>query len=84
MRAFSGQDNLTVHGFRDWCAEMTSYPGDVAEAALAHTLRDKVEAAFRRGDMLERRAKMMAEGAAFLARPPDASAVVSIRGRRRA
>jgi hypothetical protein len=56
----------------------------VAEAALAHTLRDKVEAAYRRGDMLDRRAKMMAEWAAFLARPADTDAVVSIRGRRRA
>jgi len=79
---------LTVHGFRssfrDWCAEATPHPRDVAEAALAHTLRDKVEAAYRRGDMLDRRAKMMAEWAAFLARPANAGAVVSIRGRRRA
>lgn len=77
------QGNLTVHGFRssfrDWCAEMTSHPRDVAEAALAHTVRDKVEAAYRRGDMLERRAKMMAEWAAFLARPAAAEVVVLAR-----
>jgi len=79
---------LTVHGFRssfrDWCAEATPHPREVAEAALAHTLRDKVEAAYRRGDMLDRRAKMMEEWATFLERPADAGAVVSIRGRRRA
>jgi len=79
---------LTVHGFRssfrDWCAEATPHPREVAEAALAHTLRDKVEAAYRRGDMLDRRAKMMAEWAAFLAQPANAGAVVSIRGRHRA
>ena len=82
------RSDLTVHGFRssfrDWCAEATPHPRDVAEAALAHTLRDKVEAAYRRGDMLDRRAKMMTEWAIFLARPADAGAVVSIRGRRRA
>ena len=78
--------DLTVHGFRssfrDWCAEATPHPRDVAEAALAHTLRDKVEAAYRRSDMLDRRAKMMAEWAVFLARPADAGSVVTIRGRR--
>ena len=80
--------DLTVHGFRssfrDWCAEMTPHPREVAEAALAHTLRDKVEAAYRRGDLLDRRAQLMAEWAGFLARPADAGAVVPIRGRRRA
>ena len=54
---------LTVHGFRssfrDWCAEQTSYPREVAEAALAHTLKDKTEAAYQRGDMFEKRRKLM-------------------------
>jgi tRNA U34 5-methylaminomethyl-2-thiouridine-forming methyltransferase MnmC len=45
----------------------------MAAAALAHTLRDKVEAAYRRGDLLERRAKLMAERAAYLCRPASAS-----------
>lgn len=53
----------TVHGFRstfrDWCAEQTNFPRELAEAALAHTLRDKVEAAYQRGDLLERRRKLM-------------------------
>jgi len=54
---------LTVHGFRstfrDWCAEMTSYPREQAEAALAHVLKDQTEAAYQRGDMLEKRRKLM-------------------------
>ena len=56
---------ITVHGFRstfrDWVAETTNYPRDMAEMALAHTVGDKVEAAYRRGDMLEKRRQMMAE-----------------------
>jgi integrase len=55
--------NVTVHGmrstFRDWCAESTSYPREVAEAALAHTNRDKVEAAYRRSDFFDQRARLM-------------------------
>jgi integrase len=66
--------DLTVHGFRsafrDWCEEATSTPHAVAEAALAHTIGDKVEAAYRRGDLFQKRAKLMAEWAAFCARPP--------------
>lgn len=57
------RSDLTVHGFRstfrDWCAEQTNFPRELAEAALAHTLRDKTEAAYQRGDLLERRRKMM-------------------------
>ncbi len=64
--------DLTAHGFRstfrDWCAEMTAYPREVAEAALAHTLRDKVEAAYRRGDALEKRRRLMEEWAEFCKR----------------
>jgi integrase len=65
--------DLTVHGFRssfrDWCAEATSYQREVAEAALAHTLGDKTEAAYQRGDMLAKRAQLMAAWATFCARP---------------
>jgi integrase len=54
---------VTVHGFRsafrDWVAEQTSYPGDVAEAALAHAVSNKVEAAYRRTDFLEERRELM-------------------------
>ncbi len=60
---------FTVHGFRsafrDWVAEETSYPGEVAEAALAHAIQNKVEAAYRRTDFLEERRGLMREWAAF-------------------
>ena len=53
----------TVHGFRsafrDWVAEETSFAGEVAEAALAHAIPNKVEAAYRRTDFLEKRRKLM-------------------------
>jgi len=79
-----GRDDLTVHGFRssfrDWCAESTSYPRELAEAALAHTLDDKTEAAYQRGDMLAKRARLMGEWAAFCARvAPASGSVVPIR-----
>ncbi len=57
------RDDLTVHGFRstfrDWVEEETSFPGSVAEAALAHVVGDKVEAAYRRGDLFEKRRELM-------------------------
>lgn len=52
--------------FRDWAAERTNYPNELAEMALAHTIENKAEAAYRRGDLLARRAAMMAEWAAFI------------------
>lgn len=56
--------NVTVHGFRssfrDWVAECTNYDSRLAEAALAHVLQDKTEAAYQRGDLLEKRAELMA------------------------
>jgi integrase len=57
------RDDLTVHGFRstfrDWAAEHTNFPNEVAEMALAHTIGNKVEAAYRRGDMFEKRRALM-------------------------
>ena len=53
--------------FRDWVAERTNYPGEMAEAALAHRISNAVEAAYRRGDMIEKRRRMMGEWGAFLA-----------------
>jgi len=71
-----GRANLTAHGFRstfrDWIAETTAFPGDLAEMALAHTVSDKVEAAYRRGDMIERRRRMMEDWATFCALPSAA------------
>jgi integrase len=52
--------------FRDWVAEKTNYPGDLAEVALAHRVANAVEAAYRRGDMIEKRRAMMAAWADFL------------------
>ena len=61
------RDDLTVHGFRstfrDWAAEATDHPRELAEAALAHTLRDKVEAAYRRGDLFEKRRMLLQDWA---------------------
>lgn len=60
---------VTVHGFRsafrDWVADKTLYPGEVAEAALAHAVANKVEAAYRRTDFLEKRRSLMIEWADF-------------------
>lgn len=59
----------TAHGFRsafrDWCAERTNFPREVCEMALAHTIRNKTEAAYRRGDLLEKRRDLMATWEAF-------------------
>ncbi len=67
--------DLTVHGFRstfrDWCAEATRYPRELAEAALAHTLDSKTEAAYQRGDLLEKRRRLMADWATFCGRVMD-------------
>ncbi len=61
---------VTAHGFRsafrDWAAEHTNFPREVCEAALAHTIKDKAEAAYRRGDLLEKRRELMVAWAAFL------------------
>lgn len=64
-----GHGDITVHGFRstfrDWCAETTAYPGEVAEAALAHVVGDKVEAAYRRGDLFDKRRLLMDDWAVY-------------------
>ena len=61
--------DVTAHGFRssfrDWAAETTTYPRELAEMALAHTIENKVEAAYRRGDLLAKRAEMMEHWAAY-------------------
>ena len=77
--------DLTAHGFRsafrDWCGESTNHPREVAEQALAHTLSDKVEAAYRRGDMMEKRRRLMEDWAGFCARPVPGGEVVPIRSK---
>ncbi len=75
---------VTVHGFRstfrDWVADQTSYANTVAEKALAHSIGDKTEAAYRRGDMLERRRPLMEDWARFVNRQPMGGQVVKIGG----
>jgi integrase len=67
--------DLTIHGFRstfrDWAAEQTAFPSEVAEMALAHVVGDKVEAAYRRGDMFEKRRRLAAAWAAYCSAPPS-------------
>ncbi len=61
--------DLTAHGFRstfkDWAAESTAYPAELSEMALAHTIGSKVEAAYRRGDLFEKRRRLMADWGTF-------------------
>lgn len=83
-----GRADLTVHGFRstfrDWCSEATDYPRDVAEMALAHTIESKVESAYRRGDLLEKRRALMADWAAYCGTVRTARDVVPLRGKKAA
>lgn len=67
--------------FRDWAAEYTPYPSEVVEMALAHTVGNKVEAAYRRGDLFEKRRRLAEDWARFCSKAPSAStAVVQLRG----
>ena len=74
--------DATVHGFRsafrDWAAECTNFPSEVCEAALAHSVANKVEAAYRRGDLFEKRRKLM-EAWAIYCVAPKAGKVVAFR-----
>jgi integrase len=81
-----GRADLTAHGFRstfrDWAAERTNFPSEVAEMALAHAVESKVEAAYRRGDLFEKRRRLMQQWATFCTTAPTqttASRVVPIR-----
>jgi integrase len=68
--------------FRDWVAERTTYPNELAEMALAHTIESKAEAAYRRGDMLDKRRRMMEDWSDFLSRPERPAEVVNLDERR--
>jgi integrase len=78
-----GRCSITVHGFRstfrDWCAEQTNHPREVAEMALAHAVENRVEGAYRRGDLLEKRRRLMEDWARFCAMPAHAGEVVALR-----
>jgi integrase len=75
--------DATAHGFRstfrDWCAERTATPHEVAEMALAHAVGDKTEAAYRRGDMFAKRRELMTLWSKFIDTPPAAGNVVALR-----
>ena len=81
---YMGRKDITTHGFRstfrDWAAERTNFPREVAEMALAHTIENKVEAAYRRGDLFEKRRKLMEAWGRYCdqARGEDGSKVVDI------
>ena len=81
-----GRPDLTTHGFRstfrDWAAERTAFPSEAAEMALAHAVGDKVEAAYRRGDMFEKRRRMMDDWAEYCGRLEAAGEVVPLRAGR--
>ena len=74
---------VTVHGFRssfrDWAAERTTFAREVAEMALAHAIPDAVEAAYRRGDLFDKRRKLMDAWAAYCTKvETDAGKVVAL------
>jgi integrase len=75
-------DGATIHGFRstfrDWSAECTNFTNEVCEAALAHVIENKTEAAYRRGDLFDKRRKLMDAWAAFC-ETPEAGKVVAFR-----
>jgi len=75
-------NGATVHGFRssfrDWAAERTSFPNQVVEMALAHAIPSAVEAAYRRGDLFEKRRRLMDAWVAYCAKEMDAGKVVAL------
>lgn len=81
-----GLGDYTVHGFRstfrDWAAEQTNFPRELAEAALAHVLKDKTEAAYQRSDLLEKRARLMQAWADYCDRIATPAAVTPIHARK--
>jgi integrase len=74
-----GRHGLTAHGFRstfrDWAAEQTHFPTEVAEMALAHTVSDKVEAAYRRGDLVQKRRELMEAWARYCETRPGGNII---------
>jgi hypothetical protein len=78
-----GSEDLTTHGFRstfrDWAAERTNFQREVVEAALAHTIGDKVEAAYLRSDFFDKRRRLMSAWAEFANTIPAPGTVVPIR-----
>jgi integrase len=85
LRGMRGK-GVTVHGFRssfrDWAGNETTFPRELAEQSLAHVIGDKAEQAYRRGDALERRRKLMDAWASYCERPAAAGDnVIALAGR---
>jgi integrase len=82
-----GRGDLTAHGFRssfrDWAAETTAYPAELVEMALAHAVGNKVEAAYRRGDLFDKRRRLMDDWAVYCLAPSNAQTaqVISLQER---
>jgi integrase len=78
-----GRDDLTVHGFRstfrDWAAERTNFPSEIAEAALAHVIGDDTERSYRRGDLFEKRRRLMTAWGEFCSKAEVRGTVVPLR-----
>jgi integrase len=74
--------DITVHGFRstfrDWAAESTAYPGEVVEMALAHAIKNLTEAAYRRGDLIEKRSRLMEDWSRYCSAPRANADVIPI------
>jgi integrase len=81
-----GRTDLTVHGFRstfrDWAAERTNFPNEVVEMALAHVIDDKTEAAYRRGDLFEKRRQLMSAWTNYCASAEAHGKVADLRDKR--
>ena len=80
-----GRGDLTAHGFRatfkTWATERSNFPRELVEAALAHVVGDKIEAAYQRGDMLEKRRRLMDVWAEICVKPAlSGSTVVALQG----
>ena len=77
------RNEITVHGFRscfmDWAHERTAYPKVAIDMSLAHVVGDKVEAAYRRGNLFDKRARLMSDWATFATSKPTTAEVVGIR-----
>jgi integrase len=88
LRAMN-RENITAHGFRssfrDWCSERTAYPREVCEMALAHAVGNQVERAYRRGDLFDKRRRLMDDWAKFCAKAVSKTGadVVPMHGHRR-
>ncbi len=82
-----GRAELTVHGFRstfrDWAGEATAHPREVAEMALAHTVKDKTEAAYARGDLFQKRRVLMQGWATYCMGSSESAQVLPLEPKRK-